>query len=79
MISNDRDQLKNAIEYLLKPIEKRTDKENNAIVVPLLKELSFFIDRHSMSKRDMCEMSNHLKYEFVEAGDTIFKQGDPGD
>lgn len=27
----------------------------------------------------MCEISNHLKYEFVEAGDTIFKQGEPGD
>lgn len=32
-----------------------------------------------MSKRDLSEISNHLKYEFLEAGDTIFKQGDPGD
>lgn len=47
--------------------------------MPLLKEFSFFKDRHMMSKRDLSEISNHLKYEFLEAGDTIFKQGDPGD
>ena len=32
-----------------------------------------------MSKRDLIDISNNLKYEFAETGDTIFKQGDPGD
>ena len=77
---SDMEKLRNAILILRKPSDLRQEKEVSNILLPLVSELNFFKERMKhMTERDLLEICQNLKYEFVESGDTIFDQGEVGD
>ena len=47
--------------------------------MPLLAEKNFFKERHPMSRKDLIEVCNYAKYEVMDSGQTVFKQGDVAD
>ena len=47
--------------------------------MPFLKEKKFFKVKYPMSDKDLLEVCNFAKYEVVEAGETIYHEGDSGD
>ena len=45
-------------------------------MVPLLEEKMFFKKKANMTKKDLSEVCSYAKYEVIEAGETVYKQGD---
>lgn len=48
-------------------------------LVPLLAEKVFFKEKAAMSREDLVEVCNYAKYEVLEPGATVFKQGELAD
>jgi hypothetical protein len=65
------------IQILKKNPEYRTEKDLT-LIEPLIKEIKFFKDReiHGQHLQEICM---ELKYEHMNRGDFVFRQGDYGD
>ena len=74
------DKLYSICEILtMRPPEKRSEREKNTIV-SLVSKMNVFNNKHLIrEKLDLEEVSNFVKYERKEPGETLFKQGDKAD
>lgn len=80
VISGDYDKLWHVIQTLKNQNEnKKNTKDAEQYLVPLLAEKNFFKERHPMSRKDLIEVCNYAKYEVMDSGQTVFKQGDIAD
>lgn len=80
LISGDFERLCQVISTLKSQNEvKKNAKEAEQYLVPLLEEKVFFKKKYPMPRKDMIELCNFAKYEVIEAGETIYKQGDLAD
>ena len=64
---------------LRKPREKRNDKEMEKTFIPIIHSLKFFQDRkQDLIRKDLLEIILNMKYQFREAGEAVFYQGERG-
>jgi hypothetical protein len=80
LVSGDYAALWHIISVLKAQNEnKKNAKDIEQWLVPLLMEKHFFKHKQPMSKKDLLEVCNFAKYEVMQPGDTVFKQGDAAD
>ncbi|CDW89498.1 UNKNOWN [Stylonychia lemnae] len=70
-------QLQMIIQILKKNPEFRNDKDLS-VLAPMLREIKFFKERE-IQDHHLIDLCLELKYEQIESGSFVFKQGDYGD